>query len=229
MKFKEFKISQYQSTIFTPSCLFANHKILAELLKKFTDFFDGETLTFSLPAEAPSEIPRIILQSNVHGVKFEASPARVNVFGYKLENEQDLKNYFSICHRIYECYVNTTHSVVGRLALVGIKKYEIQNPGLELSKYFCRSDLLNDPLNAPLKRADKFELHAYKKYSFDDFTVNSWMRFRSEPEKSLVLVEQDINTLSEDINDKIFDLKSIDKFHEKAKTEHDTILKKYFP
>jgi hypothetical protein len=227
MKAENFKLLKYQSTIFTLTYSLIQNKLLAGFLEKFGYLFDGLPETLPLPDEAPSEIPRIILMSKTQHLKMEISPSRVNFFGLKLENDRQLNDFFNDALKIYETYQCLSKSPIRRLALVATKFFETEKPGQTLADYFCKESLVNEPL----KRAEKFELHSYKKYVFDTFQVNSWIRFRTGEYKgkNVIAVEQDLNTLAEEQENKTFSLEEIKKFHEQGNKELDSILKKYVP
>ena len=79
-----------------------------------------------------------------------------------------------------------------------------------------------------------------------DLEVNSWVRCKtgtvnvSRPsesplisqinsKRSAVIIEQDINTLAEKIKTNRFHHAEIAEFFERAQSEHDSILRLYFP
>ena len=107
-----------------------------------------------------------------------------------------------------------------------------ENPGVLLARHFCKDTWDEAPLNRP----ENFELHAHKVFSlFDSLPVNSWVRNKTgnltqgNDKKRIVLVEQDINTLTEKAKKKSFDSGQIASFFQRAASEFDTILNQYYP
>jgi hypothetical protein len=90
-------------------------------------------------------------------------------------------------------------------------------------------------MTAPFNRPEAFEIHAHKRFKMGEFLVNSWVRCKSAIASSasemqpIVLVEQDINTLAEDVPSKVFRKAEIEAFFAKVSTEARTILNLYFP
>lgn len=233
IKAKDFKIFSYQSSIFTPGSVFVSSKILSFLLNNFSDQFDGETTSLPLSADAPADIPRIILRSIDNKLSLEVAPIRINIFRKRIEQDHeqeiDLNSFFNLCNKIFENYLDKMNPKVGRLATVTIKYKEDENPAYTLSRFFCKEGLIKEPL----KRPEKFEIHAHKKYCFEDFHVNSWIRFKTgilkHKDIPIILIEQDINTLAEEIDSKNFNITEITKFQTQSNQEQNEILIKYFP
>lgn len=114
-----------------------------------------------------------------------------------------------------------------------LKRYvQHSSPGLFLAKHFCKERWLTGPLNRP----GDFELHAHKRFLLaGKFDVNSWVRSGTgivssgEERQPIVLVEQDLNTLSEDMETRDFTKEDIEGFFSSAATELDVILRLYYP
>lgn len=227
---EEFNILSLQLSIFTPGLQFSANKVLGNLMSKFADTFDGDTTVLPLPTDAPSEIPRLILLSSDKKTKLEIAVNRANLFRYRKEGDtvMDEKKFLEICLDVFKEYINCTSAKVGRLAFVIVKFLENSNPGLTLARHFCKDELMVEPFNRP----ERFEIHSHKKYEFSDFKVNSWIRCKSgilrKDNVPVILVEQDTNTLSEEIEQNEFDLDQIRNFTELAVEEQKTILHKYF-
>lgn len=227
---KDFRILSLQFSIFVPELLFNPNKILGILMSKFSDIFDGDTTVIPLPSDAPGEFPRLTLLSSDNKTKLEIAANRVNLFRYRKEDttEIDEKPFLQICSDVFREYIDCTSAKVGRFALVIVKFSEDSNPGLTLARHFCKDELMVEPFDRP----ERFEIHSHKKYKLGDFNVNSWVRCKSGILKKdnvpIVLVEQDTNTLSEEIEDNEFDIDQIQSFIEIAVKEQRTILDKYF-
>ena len=79
-------------------------------------------------------------------------------------------------------------------------------------------------------------MHAHKRYNLSKYKVNSWVRCKTgrlsmqpNEQKKIILVEQDLNTLTEDMDRKEYDIKDIVDFWNASSKELDLILNLYFP
>ncbi len=227
---RDFNILSLQFSIFTPALLFSSNKILGNLMSKFSDIFDGDPTVLPLPKDAPVEIPRLTLPSYDKNIKLEIALSRANMFKYRKEDDIviDEKSFLKICSDVFREYIDCTSAKVGRLALVVVKSLENPNPGLALARHFCKDELMTEPFNRP----ESFEIHSHKKYEFSGFKVNSWVRCKSgilqKANVPIILVEQDINTLSEELEKNEFDIDQTLSFIPLAAEEQRKILDKYF-
>ncbi len=229
----EFEIISIQTTVFTPSLSFAAPKLMTSALEKWGELFDSSPISMPLPSDAPSEIPRIILQSSTMHHKLELAPKRANLFWLR-QAETDkiiLEDYLCFAAGLLCDYVNIVSGKVGRIAAVLNRSLIDPNPGLFLAQHFCKEKWLSAPFNRP----ESFEIHSHKRYSLADrFNVNSWVRcktgFLVKPDrKSIILVEQDINTIPEEMETREFSDEEIRDFSRLVEVEFDSILSLYFP
>src|SRR5207244_8634989 len=70
-----FHIVSCQAIIYTPELQFRTNRVLTYLLDKHADKLNADPISFPMPAEAPPEFTRIILQSNDKALTLQASPA----------------------------------------------------------------------------------------------------------------------------------------------------------
>ncbi len=152
----------------------------------------------------------------------------------RLETNQDASINISDIYRQFSDRIATIAEknkvVIGRLASLRVSMANEPTPGRVLSKQFCRDEILNGPLN----RLEGFELHVHKVYElYQAQNVNSWIRIKTSgspgPDYERIFVEQDINTLAEEINIKNFDRESIKRFFNETSSQLDSILNAYFP
>jgi len=160
---KNFKINSLQISVFTPIILFSKNKILEKLMSNFADIFNGNTICYPIPTDAPKEIPQLILNSADNKLKLEIAESRVNLFRYRQNDDAiiDVKKILSLCFRILEEYKEYTKGTIGRLAVVTVKYLENKNPSLALVEHFCKREWFNEPFN----RLENFEIHSHKKYT----------------------------------------------------------------
>jgi hypothetical protein len=225
-----------QATVFTPGFNFVTSKILPGLLQIHPEEFDGDPAILPLPQEIPLSIPRIILKNNDGSKKLEVAPERVNYFRLKV-NSDDLiliNEFLESAVNLLALYLEKTGANCGRIAAV-LKRFSCKdNPAIEIASHFCREGFIDKPFNEPTN----FEIHAHKKYRFiESFEVNSWVRVKSaivtlKPTNlalSSIIVEQDINTLSELIETRIYSMEEIISFFHNILPEFNKILNLYFP
>jgi len=229
------RVLNLQVSIYTPEVLFNKNGILALMIEKYPDVFNGDTVSIPIPDDAPEEIPRIILNSKDATIKCEIARSRFSMFcgpGDDLYIDNQIEGFLDFCHKIVETYVAYTKATIGRLAIVINKYIDQADPQNTLAGHFCRDQWLQEVFT----NLSEFEIHALKKIKLDEFTVNSWVRCKSgklENKKKdirleIIFIIQDINTLAEELNIKKFTMKDVKKFISIVSSEHVSILKKYF-
>ncbi|MEW6008167.1 MAG: hypothetical protein AB1629_00845 [Candidatus Omnitrophota bacterium] len=229
IKAKDFNIFQIQASIFTPALQFSQTKILSGLISKFSTVFDGTPISLPLPQDAPSEIPRLSLRDSGENIKLEIALNRANFFIYqKQETVIDEDKFFNLCLPVFEEYIKLSYAKVGRLAIVVVNILKQDTPGLTLVQHFCKDRWLKDTI-----LPENFEIHSHKKYEFGGFNVNNWIRCKSgilvKESAKVVMVEEDINTLAEDLQEKDFDMPKITSFLRGSFKKQKELLEVYFP
>jgi len=188
-----------------------------------------------VPEDAPPDIPRLIMSSQDKKFKLELSPARMNLLRYvrSLEDEINVSTLVGFAKEISETYLQITKAIVGRMAILLARYVEEPNPGKALSKHFCKKEWTHEQ---PFNRPENFEIHAHKRFNLSDFRVNSWVRCKTgklsmpnSDQQNIILVEQDINTLHEDMGKKEYKIKDIVNFWKVSMKELDKILDFYYP
>ena len=146
-----------------------------------------------------------------------------------LKNNEFLRTDVKILNNINE----KTGADCVRLAVVLERYCPRKEPAKDIAIHFCRENYIK----APFDRPSSFELHSLKKYEFiKSFDVNSWMRIKSgrvQFEKGVfrpvIIAHQDINTLPELMDKKVYKDDDISKFFDNVSNELDEILKLYCP
>jgi hypothetical protein len=145
-----------------------------------------------------------------------------------------VRQFLEWAANLFGDYAQFLEARVGRMACLCSRVANAPNPGREIAEHFCRQQWLDGPLNRPAT----FELHAHKRFRMADFVdVNSWFRCKSaslkgtegQPDTTVVLVEQDFNTLAEQLENAQFTLAEVQQFFEKAPGELQEVLNLYFP
>ncbi|HKW09664.1 MAG TPA: hypothetical protein VJO33_04745 [Gemmatimonadaceae bacterium] len=227
-----FQLATALLTLFTPDEEISAAKIVTGLLPKWEKFFDGEPVVLPQAAGWPREVPRLVLRNKEGTWRCEVSSARMNIVwdSSNTEQTQTAADVVKTATPYFNEYCDFVRCRTGRLAAVINRYCVVPSPGLFLARHFCQPRWLKAPLNRP----ESFELHAHKRYAFptgDD--VNSWVRNKTAlltvDSKPIVLVEQDLNTLAENVATKAFSSAEVERFFLTAVSEFDNILALYYP
>ncbi len=230
----DFVVVSVQTVAFLADRILSPSRIMASVLKSYADRYDGEIQALPLPPDVPAELPRVILQSADQRFRFEAGPARISsIWQYQDDDREDLSSVTSRCREVLVHCLGELKPRVGRLALVITRARPTEHPAQILVEQFCNSNSQCEPFN----RSSNFEIHNHKQYtpsqSDPKLTINSWVRCKTgtltKNNSPAILVEQDLNTLAEDLERNRFDAASTTAFFDLTVQEADSILKKYFP
>lgn len=234
LKACNFSTIVYQATIFTPdTSTFSDSKFLATILGKYAHHYNGSVQALPLPTNIPPEIPRVILQSSNGAFRLEASPARVNsLFIQSVELPAGSEDLFDkICVEVLEHYVQETETPVNRLAMLLTRVYKTENPAQLLIERFCKAELQS----VLFERSENFEIHNHKLVRIKDFSINSWIRCKtgtlnfSNNSVPGVIVDQDLNTLTTEIEQPKFTFEDIRSYFHQVLPEAQNVLQLYFP
>ena len=231
---------KFQGTIFTPELNIANPLKIANIVAELIpDISDGTPTILPIPQDAPSDVPRIIFNSSDKKLSVNISLQRTNLF-YEIppmdaDNEIDIDKYAKISSVFFVGLKKKMDCRVQRIALV-TDRIEYREDALEyILNKFCRENQIGN--HRPFHNAKRFEIHSHKKYGWEDYNINSWVRLKfllvkmkdSGEMKSTIFVQNDINTLSIDENpDEDFNKDKIEKFFQKAPGHIREILSLYF-
>jgi hypothetical protein len=221
----------FQATIFTPGLTFDQSRILSFVLTELADRLDDAPVSLPKADRLPPAVPRIVVQSKDKRYKLEAGPARFNLYNLKVDQRiLDLDEFVEFATETFRSYVDTINARVGRLAAVLTRAAKVPDPAAEISGRFCRDEYIERAFQG----SETFEIHNHKKYRLEDrFHVNGWVRwkcgFEGNPQKRqrLVIVQQDINTLSEDLDSLQFAHDEIAQYFRAVKTAFDSTLATY--
>jgi hypothetical protein len=230
-----FELASCQASVFTPDGGFSAAKIVKLFYPQQESLFDANPMVLPVPEDAPFEIPRVILESASHEWKCQLSPARADVIWTRTKSTQtklQLGEFFQKAGDILIQYTSVLGTRVARAAGLATRFAEQEEPGKFLAHHFCQMRWEEKPLNRP----ENLELHAHKKFLLaGEFQVNSWVRNKTgvlageAAQKSIVLFEQDINTLAEEAADRSFESAVITRFLAAVAEEAEVILRLYYP
>jgi hypothetical protein len=235
----DFGLAAVRLVAFTPQLAdFNPSAVLAVVLGKYAKRFDGDVQAIPLPEGVPPDIPRIELASSDGRWGFAASPSRITSLwnAKKADETADLNSVVTDCRGPIDHHVRENEIQVGRLGLVITRHCPIEHPAHVLVDRFCKDEVKDPTLpDAPRRNSRNFEIHNHKRYELPPgLTVNSWVRCRTgmvgkQAGAPAVTVEQDINTLAEEINERTFSTDDIALFLVTGTNEAEAILRKYFP
>ncbi len=229
------EISLVQASLFITNFSFSTARILKMVLDHCSHQFDGDPTVLPLPDDAPKEIPRIVLERKDKSMKLEITPVRLNLFRTKTQDEDKIlpKRFLGTQPELLRKLTEDMGADCVRMAVVLERFCLKKEPAKDIAIHFSKEGLTKEPFDRP----SAFELHSLKKYTFlDSFEVNSWVRIKSgkaQPEKGVfrpaIIAHQDINTLAELMDKKIYSSYDMSNFFSNIFEEFENILKLYFP
>lgn len=230
---QDFTIAQMQATLFTPDEEVSSAKLLKGLVPKWSSRFDADPFAIPLTGPVPREVPRLVLHQRAAEWRCEISSERINLFWQKARAECVFpRSFVSEAVQLLTEYVDFLGARVGRMAAVATRYVQHANPALFLARHFVQDRWADAPFNRP----ESFELHAHKTFIMARrFKVNSWVRSKtgmagsSIGQTPVIVVEQDLNTLNEEVPASTFSAADLAEFFGAADAEFDSILNLYYP
>ncbi len=233
---KDFKIIKFLAAIFTPEFNITNSLNIANIANNLLKGkIDGNLVVLPIPQDAPPDIPRVQLTAKEEGWRLDISLARTNLFYHALPNqgvsEILIEEFAEVASNFFSSFKKSLELRVQRLALVTERVCPQENPANYIVEKFCDQKYLAE--GRPFNNLKAFEIHSLKKYMFEDFYLNSWVRIKSLISQKLkltgVLVINDLNTLSMDEDPgKAFSENEISKYYNITPDHLNKILSKYF-
>ncbi len=232
--YTDFEFDILRASVFIPEIQSPANLIYRKLPERWIELFDGEPTLIPVPQGAPSNIPIMQLTNKTGELIFGMSRVRVD-YEFRSQNiEEPIKSIDSFYKQAIDYiieFVKTYKLTVQRLAVNTHRFVKQEDPGLYLTQHFCKEKWWK---KAPMNRPKQFELSAHKRFElYNGLDVNSWIRNKtgismttSEP---LVIVEQDINTLPEEMDVNRFSERDMKKFFLHNIKELDHILALYYP
>lgn len=235
----EFRTVKFQTALFTPDLTITNSLKIANTVGNILgNFFDGEPSLLPIPQGAPADIPRIMLSSADGRWKLNISLLRTDLFFHNpFESDGkvvSIKKYAGISSKFFSMYQKKLNLRAQRLAFV-TDRVVIKDDALDyVLEKFCNKDQIKK--GRPFYNAKRFEIHSLKKYNWEQFHINSWVKIKFLSIKTLgndtapaLLVSNDLNTLSFDEDPGAsFVVSDIKQFFTKAPGHLDEILELYF-
>lgn len=232
---RSFRTSVCQAVVYTPKLDHSVSKVMSTFYPRIASYFDGDPEVLPIPAGFPAEIPRVVLKNKRESERLEISAARINYLHLMKRHDEsniDTIQFYAEAVKLFNLFIDVNDCIVGRLAAVRNVYAIYDNPGFFLARHFCKDSWSTAPLNRP----ENFEIHAHKIFKLpDQLDVNSWARAKTgnlsaeDKHARIILFEQDINTLSEEAEKRVFSRDEIARFFDNSSKELDRILYLYFP
>jgi hypothetical protein len=235
----DFRIYKFLASVFTPELNISSSLKIANLVANLLGKYLGETPSIlPIPQDAPPEIPRIIFSSPDKKWKLNISLERTNLFYETPPTSTDkvisTDEFSSIASGFFENYQKGLDLRVQRIAIVTERLAMLEDALDYVLGRFCNEKQITK--GRPFFNTKRFEIHSLKKYNWEKFSVNSWVRTKFLPVKigdgetaPGILVINDLNTLSSDeAREASFSADDIKAYFEKAPQHLRKILKLYF-
>jgi len=230
----EFETASVQAVLFTSHAVLSQQKVLADLLTHTGDRYNGAPTSLPLPDDAPLNVPRVLLRSADGTWGLNVAPTRIDSLWSPqspngMATEDALETIVTQSADVLAEYAGRNDIRPSRLALVLARGLAVVNPAQVLIDRFCNEE----SKDAPFNNSQSFEIHNHKRYEHSGIgkVINSWVRCRT----GLVLgnpgivVEQDLNTLEEEMSDNEFNPDDIRRFFRFVRPEANGIMRLYFP
>lgn len=217
IKPEEFRFNSFQGVLFCPTAQAITGKAQGQILAQFGERFDGTPTILPIPPEAPAEFPRMILQSADSQWGVEVALSRVTFRWVQMKEEQRLapSAFRDSFIDFFEKLIKIQPLSIGRLALL-INRYILTD---EAGQLISRAFLKEAVFSKMQTVLENTEVHLHRKIKVSGVNANEWIRFKSgllnlpgTLSRNILLVEQDINTLAEEVTSKQFSPDDVKKF-----------------
>jgi hypothetical protein len=223
LKTADFHLANVQLVAFTPDLsAFSTPKSLAAVLGRFSDVYDGNVQTFPLPDDAPPDIPRVILQSKDESRRLDISLARISLNSIKIgEKLVRLEDNVNESVEILNHYTSDLGARVNRLGLVVIRTHQSDLPTkLIIEKFYkpeLKSTVFRDTVSLIFRNHQTIKIDDLNANLITTFSAGS-IQINNAGVQGIV-VEQDINTVVEEISQHFFSIEEIKTYFQSALKE----------
>jgi hypothetical protein len=207
--------------------------VLIDALQRWSSVYNADPISLpSLPTGIPlgvmQEVPTTILQSRDQTQRLDLGRSRINLH-WAVNSEQEpldlAASSTTLAERLTTLFAHGGANLA-RLALVVNRLATVENPGRELCVAFCKPSVADGPLST----VQGFELHTHQVVTITpQVRANHWTRLKTattpgQTGYQYVLLEQDLNTLAEEITTRRFTRRTTLAFFERALEQANTQL-----
>ena len=210
MDHRDFIAGEARAAVFTPSIdRLQVASVTGELLRQLPEL-DGDPMVLPVPAEAPPELPRIVLRDAAESLQFQVAVSRSDLYLQRQGPAPlDTAAFFNRAAEAMEVLLGVLEVRPGRLAATGTYYYICSDPAEFLVSRLAKEDLAGS--GGPLSGLRAFELHTLRRFDLlEGLSVNSWTRCKAGSvteagrSRPAVVLERDLNTLPEEIKTRHF-------------------------
>lgn len=235
-----FQLKKFLGSIFTPDFSLSNSLTVAsQAYELMGERLDGPPTILPLLQDAPADIPRITLGTSDNTLKINISLSRTNflvqVPALPETGTFDINEFAETASRFFSDFKNALSLRVQRMGFV-TERLEVDPDALSyILNRFCNSDQIER--GRPFHNSKRFEIHSLKKYEWEGFNINSWVRLKcltirqnnDESLQPILVVENDLNTLPPEENpDADFSVDEIRSYFSNSHEHISSIVDLYF-
>lgn len=233
----DFRIIRFLSSIFTPELnITSSIKFVNVAIDLLGDKLEENPTILPVPQDAPSSIPRIQLTSSDDKWNLNISLERTDLsyFSPSISDNETLETeeFSSISSNFFGDFRDRLELAAQRIAFITERILPEKNAPNYVIDKFCKKQFKQK--GRPFNNVQQFEIHSLKKYDWEGFKINSWVRIKSmdfkvkETTIPTITIINDLNTLpySEDPGNR-FSSDDIKKYFERIPGHLNEILDKY--
>lgn len=234
----DFKIIRFLSSIYTPDLHISNSiKFVNIAIELLGDRLGENPTILPVPQDAPASIPRIQLASPDKKWNLSISLERTDLvyLDPSLSEEKiiEAKEFSHISSHFLREFKDRLDLAVQRIAFVTERVLPEKRASDSIIDRFCKKQFKQK--GRPFNNVKKFEIHSLKRYDWERFKINSWVRIKAMDFKAVdiitpaVIIINDLNTLpySEDPENR-FSSGDISRYIVETPSHINEILNKYF-
>lgn len=233
MQPQDFRTHRVQAALWWSRYQPTSRQIMDLALRRWSALLDAEPTLLPRLVGLPSGTPHFIVGSSDQHWRLQITEERADLF-WQQQGPDDAIEPARLIAAAVDTLLPLTELDnrlrVVRLAFIVTRVMPQENPGRTLAEFFCRTQLLQGPLNRP----EGFELHAHKAYDpARGPRVNSWIRWKTaarqeeDRARDVIVVEQDLNTPLPAPDQPSFDADQVRSFFDVMQSEADAILSLY--
>lgn len=229
----DFVADHLRAAVFTSSLQHLQVASVARDLLPQLSQFTGDPMILPIPADAPAEIPRIVLKDSTGASQLQVAPSRSDLsLARQPGSRLDANDFFEGAVETLEILLGALGVRPDRLAVTGAFFHRSDDPATHLATHFCQSRWVE---GGPLADVRTFELHAHHRLEpTEGPAVNSWIRCKTGSASDAgttfpaIIVERDINTLKEEAEGRAFDPDGLRNFMRQAGAQLSASIPEFF-